>query len=62
MALKYHGQAIQEIDASNQAYDLTLNYIEQVIRACYDAAGLKGQTQALSQLPANLLPEIMKRL
>ena len=61
-ALTYHGRAIQQAEPSSEAYELTFNYIIQSLRACSKAAGLQGQNQALSQIPASLLSEVMKRL
>lgn len=61
-ALTYHGQAIQQAEPSSEAYELTFNYMIQSLRACSNAAGLQGQNQALSQIPASLLSEVMKRL
>jgi len=61
-ALTYHGQAMQQAEPSSKAYELTFNYIIQSLRACYNAAGLQGQNQALSQIPAGLLSDVMKCL
>lgn len=45
-----------------QAHQAALGYIVKTIRAFYDEFGLEGQNLALSKLPGDLLPQIMRRL
>jgi hypothetical protein len=39
-----------------------LSYIVKTIRAFYSECGLQGQNLALSKVPGDLLPEILRRL
>jgi hypothetical protein len=61
-ALRHHLQALQGWQQNPDFYQTALGYIVQTVRAFYNELGAKGQNQALSKLPAALLPEIMKRL
>lgn len=46
----------------SQSEGTALAYIVKTVRAFYDRFGLEGQNFALSKLPGNLLPEILRRL
>jgi tetratricopeptide (TPR) repeat protein len=61
-SLNHHRQAIQASGLTSDIKELTLSYLVQTIRAIHDITGITGQTQALSKVPAQLLPELMKRL
>ncbi|MGB3401281.1 MAG: tetratricopeptide repeat protein [Microcoleaceae cyanobacterium] len=39
-----------------------MSYLIRTIRACYRESGLEGQNHALSQIPSNLLPEVLRSL
>ncbi|MEK0178009.1 MAG: hypothetical protein EAZ98_15475 [Oscillatoriales cyanobacterium] len=56
---------LQPDDANSQASDgrqTALSYIVKTIRAFYSECGLPGQNLALSKVPGDLLPEILRRL
>lgn len=77
-ALHYHLQAIVQYqklsssDSPEQPQHLgtdvsglrctAMSYLIRTIRACYREAGLDGQNHALSQIPSNLLPEVLRSL
>ena len=77
-ALKHHIQAIindlnqpegQEFMESSvsqskttEHHQTTLGYLLRTIRAFYNESGLEGQNQALSQIPAHLLSEILPKI
>lgn len=48
--------------AKSESNKTALAYIVKTIRAFYEQFGLEGQNFALSQLPGDLLPEILRRL
>ncbi|MCU0546606.1 MAG: tetratricopeptide repeat protein [Oscillatoriaceae cyanobacterium Prado104] len=47
---------------SDESRQTALNGIVKTIRAFYSECGLQGQNLALSQVPGDLLPEILRRL
>jgi hypothetical protein len=61
-----YGDKLKLQDSSNsQAADsrqTALSYIVKTIRAFYSECGLQGQNLALSKVPGDLLPEILRRL
>lgn len=77
-ALHHHLQAIlkyqqlssseSQTTAQNQDADASglrctaMSYLIRTIRACYRESGLEGQNHALSQIPSNLLPEVLRSL
>lgn len=61
-ALHHHLQALQTWQAQPDLYQTVFSYLLQTMRAFHSEFGTKGQTQALSQIPANLLPEVLKQL
>jgi tetratricopeptide (TPR) repeat protein len=62
LALEHHVIAIQGWQNKPEFYQAALGYVIQTIRICQDVAGMKGQNQALSKVPAALLPEVMVKL
>lgn len=63
-ALAHHLKAWQGWQEKAQV-DLiknALNHIVQTIRAFYNSFGVEGQNMALSQIPGEILPEVMPRL
>ncbi|PZV16154.1 MAG: hypothetical protein DCF22_05800 [Leptolyngbya sp.] len=61
-ALNQHLQAFQGWEPRSDFYQTTLDYIIQTTRAFHSEFGIQGQTLALSKIPANLLPEVMRKL
>ncbi len=77
-ALHHHLQAIlkyqqlssseSQTQAQNQDFSTSglrctaMSYLIRTIRACYRESGLEGQNSALSQIPSNLLPEVLRSL
>ncbi|MEG3849220.1 hypothetical protein QT971_17715 [Microcoleus sp. herbarium19] len=63
--LTYGDKLNQPLAANSQAADsrqTALSYIVKTIRAFYSECGLQGQNLALSKVPGDLLPEILRRL
>ena len=61
-ALRHHLHALQAWQAQPELYQTVFSYVIQTMRAFHNEFGTKGQTVALSQIPANLLPEVLKQL
>lgn len=61
-ALQHHLQALQGWEAKPDFYQTAFGYVVQTIRTCYSDHGINGQNLALSKVPGQLLPEILKRL
>lgn len=61
-ALNQHLQALQGWEPLSDFYQATLDYITHTTRAFHSEFGIQGQTLALSKIPANLLPEVMRKL
>lgn len=61
-ALQYHLHALQAWQAQPELYQTVFSYVIQTMRAFHTEFGTKGQTLALSQIPAKLLPEVLKQL
>ncbi|NJP11341.1 MAG: tetratricopeptide repeat protein, partial [Leptolyngbyaceae cyanobacterium RU_5_1] len=61
-SLKSHLQALQNWEPLSDFYQSTLDHVIQTVRTFYTECGIQGQNLALSQIPAHLLPEIMRRL
>ncbi|NET57754.1 MAG: tetratricopeptide repeat protein [Symploca sp. SIO2E6] len=61
-ALNQQVQAITTASAESNAYQSALGYIIKTIRAFYRENGITGQNLALSNIPGNLLPEILPQL
>ena len=63
--LTYGDKLHLQAPANSQAADsrqTALSYIVKTIRAFYSECGLPGQNLALSKVPGDLLPEILRRL
>ena len=61
-ALHHHLHALQAWQTQPDLYKTVFSYVIQTIRAFHSEFGSKGQTLALSKVPANLLPEVLKQL
>jgi tetratricopeptide (TPR) repeat protein len=61
-ALHHHIQAHKGWEHSPDLAEAVVSYMAQTVRSFYACCGLKGQTQALSQIPPNLLASVMKQL
>lgn len=61
-ALHNHLQALRGFSNQPDAYESTLSYVVQTIRAFFRERGLQGQNLALSKVPGQLLPELLRRL
>jgi len=55
-------QASQPNSQASDSRQTALSYIVKTIRAFYSECGLQGQNLALSKVPGDLLPEILRRL
>lgn len=61
-ALEHHLQALQGWQQQPDFYQTALSFVVQTIRAFYAEGGFQAQNAALSKIPGQLLPEIMRRL
>ncbi|WP_146141191.1 tetratricopeptide repeat protein [Stenomitos frigidus] len=61
-ALHHHLQALHAWQPQTELYQTVFSYVIQTMRAFHTEFGSKGQTLALSKIPANLLPEVLKQL
>jgi hypothetical protein len=61
-ALYHHLQAWQGYAQQPELRASTFRFLLQTIRACHEQFGVEGQNQALSQVPPQLLPEILANL
>lgn len=61
-ALHQHVQACTGVAVQSDSYQTALSYIVKTIRAIYHEGGIPGQNRALSNIPGQLLPEILPRL
>lgn len=61
-SLRHHLIAIKGWQNQPDFYQTALSFVVQTIRAFYTEFGIQGQNLALSKLPPQLLPEIMKKL
>jgi len=61
-ALQNHLQAIQGWAAQPELSQAALHSVIQTVRSFHELGGIQGQSLALSRIPAQLLPEIMRRL
>ncbi len=61
-ALHHHLHALQAWQTQPDLYKTVFSYVIQTMRAFHSEFGSKGQTLALSKVPANLLPEVLKQL
>lgn len=61
-ALRHHLKALQGGDVVSEFHQATLDYVIQTVRTFFHEFGIQGQNIAMSQLPPQLLPEIMRKL
>ncbi len=61
-ALQHHLHAMQGWTNQPDYANTAMGYLVQTVRAFYTQFGMKGQSIALSRVPANLLPELMQKL
>ena len=61
-ALHHHLHALQAWQTQPDLYKTVFSYVIQTMRAFHSEFGSKGQTLALSKVPANLLPEVLEQL
>lgn len=61
-SLEHHLLALQGWDAKSDFYQTALGYVVQTVRTFYEKHGIAGQNAAFSQIPAQLLPEVMRKL
>ncbi|MBD2073453.1 tetratricopeptide repeat protein [Phormidium sp. FACHB-592] len=61
-ALHHHLQALQAWQTQPDLYKTVFSYVIQTIRAFHSEFGSKGQSLALSKVPANLLPDVLRQL
>jgi tetratricopeptide (TPR) repeat protein len=61
-ALQNHLVALQGWQAQPDFQDAALNGVIQTVRACHEHFGVQAQAQALSHIPPQLLPVVMKEL
>lgn len=60
-ALQHHIQACNGWQQQADFYESAVSYVIQIIRAFFNHFGLQGQNQALSKIPAYLLPDVMRQ-
>ena len=61
-ALAHYVIALQQMPKTTAAYEPIFKALERNVAMHYDILGLEGQQQALSYIPATLLPEVMLKL
>lgn len=61
-ALNNHLQALNGFRQQPEGYQTTFAYLVKTIRAFHAELGIQGQNMALSQVPGDLLPEILPKL
>lgn len=61
-ALQAHVQALPEAVPESESYKNTFSYIVRTIKVFYQQKGIDGQNHALSQVPGDLLPQILPLL
>jgi tetratricopeptide (TPR) repeat protein len=61
-ALNHHLSALHGFRQQPEAYQTTFGYVVKTIRTFHSELGIQGQNQALSQVPGDLLPEILPKL
>ncbi len=62
LALQHQIQVLRGWEHHPDYYQTALSYVVQTIRAFHNTFGLQGQSRALSKVPANFMPELLKRL
>ncbi|MGK7926433.1 MAG: tetratricopeptide repeat protein [Spirulina sp.] len=61
-SLQAHLQALSNVPPDSESYQTALNYIIRTVRAFYKQGGIEGQNLALSQVPGQLLPQLLPHL
>ncbi|MDK2409237.1 tetratricopeptide repeat protein [Aphanizomenon sp. PH219] len=61
-ALENHLHALSGFDRKTENYQTTIGYIVNIIRTFHNELGIQGQNLALSKLPGQLLPDILRKL
>lgn len=61
-ALSHYLQAFQGWAHQSEFQDAAFNGLMQTVRSFYECLGLQGQTKALSKIPPQMLPIVMKEL
>ncbi|NEP45573.1 MAG: hypothetical protein F6K35_42715 [Okeania sp. SIO2H7] len=59
---RFASPELQSEKSTSEGHQTALASIAKTIRAFYEQLGLEGQNVALSKLPGDLLPEILRRL
>lgn len=62
LALRSHLKALQGWEAVSELRQTTIEFVVQTVRTFFNEFGLQGQAIALSQVPPNLLPEVMSKI
>jgi tetratricopeptide (TPR) repeat protein len=61
-SLSHHLQAFQGWSNQSEFQDAAFSGLMQTVRSFYECLGLQGQTKALSKIPPQMLPIVMKQL
>jgi tetratricopeptide (TPR) repeat protein len=61
-ALENHLHALSGFDRKTENYQTTIGYIVNTIRTFHNELGIQGQNLALSKLPGQLLPDVLRKL
>ena len=61
-ALENHLHALSGFDRKTENYQTTIGYIVNIIRTFHNELGIQGQNLALSKLPGQLLPDVLRKL
>jgi tetratricopeptide (TPR) repeat protein len=61
-ALGHYLQAFQGWSSQSEFQDAAFSGLMQTVRSFYECLGLQGQTKALSKIPPQMLPIVMKEL
>ncbi|BAZ84459.1 tetratricopeptide repeat protein [Dolichospermum compactum] len=61
-ALENHLHALSGFDTKTENYQTTIGYIVNTIRTFHNELGIQGQNLALSKLPGQLLPDVLRKL
>ncbi|NJK27320.1 MAG: hypothetical protein HC925_00270 [Coleofasciculaceae cyanobacterium SM2_3_26] len=62
LALHHHLKAWQGWQQQPELQQTAVHFILETMRTLYDTCGINGQNRALSQIPPELLPEILSKL
>ncbi|MTJ28964.1 tetratricopeptide repeat protein [Aphanizomenon sp. UHCC 0183] len=61
-ALENHLHALSGFNRKTENYQTTIGYIVNTIRTFHNELGIQGQNLALSKLPGQLLPDVLRKL